>query len=641
MKCLVIATLVACALSKPLDKPPVKRQFEALPFGGQSFQNQFSGAALPASQFSFDTQSARAPSQFLSQTSDQSVGINDASVLSNGASFDQTFSQRFGSLNNVQPEITNVGNTGLNSRTVSTTTAAPPSSFSIDYSNLPTSTVSPIFSSEVSSVSPITSDASFASLNALGNSQILSQGFSSTPLPDISSTFSASTFDSLNPNPTAIPIISSSALPSDVLQTRFGSNNLFLDNLNVQGLDLNSFNLNNYIDAGSNFHSGSNVVVNSDKAPEVTKSLYFYEAPEDLEPVRQRKIVQLPPQKTNYKILFIKAPSAPEPQPIEIPAQLQNNEKTRVYVLVKKPETEQEVRIVAAPTPKPERPEVFYIKYKTREEAEKAIKEAQAGAALGQQSINVEGHELVSKIKNAKVSHTGGSLLVKQTQQLPSVPLNLFESSTALPFISTTGSFGNIYDSSTVNSLLNNNNLNQFSLYNSPVVSSVVNPYNQPFSTSGNLFSNRNDVFSSGNNLFSSGNFGSVGAVNLSPSSSTSSRFSNTPTLIGLNKKFLLDTRIGQNSEDKKESSDAVSSSVDVSDKSSNDNSEVNSSVDSNSSQYNKDEPLQLSLGGVGESVTTSTAFTNAAESSSTTEASDVSEEDDASHSSTETAERK
>lgn len=87
--------------------------------------------------------------------------------------------------------------------------------------------------------------------------------------------------------------------------------------------------------------------------------------PEDEQEVRQQQIQAATPQK-HYKIIFIKAPSAPSVSQQAIQAaQAQNSEKTLIYVLVKKPEEinydQPQQSVIAAPVSKPE---VYFIKYK-------------------------------------------------------------------------------------------------------------------------------------------------------------------------------------------------------------------------------------------------------------------------------------
>lgn len=89
--------------------------------------------------------------------------------------------------------------------------------------------------------------------------------------------------------------------------------------------------------------------------------------PDDEQEVRQQQIQAATPQK-HYKIIFIKAPSAPSVSQQAIQAaQAQNSEKTLIYVLVKKPEEinyeQPQQSVIAAPVSKPE---VYFIKYKVK-----------------------------------------------------------------------------------------------------------------------------------------------------------------------------------------------------------------------------------------------------------------------------------
>lgn len=585
-----VVSLAALALAKPVEKSPPKRQVDFNSFAPQISQdfNQFGARIFQNGFNTIESQSEKTPSVF---------GVNGASFSgSNGDLLSQGFSSFSG------PEITNVGSSGLNSNGFISTTTASPSPVSLDSFNLPTSTISPLLNSEISSINSASNFNSIP-INSFVSSGIVNRNFapSVAPLPQISNTFSESYLNGLNANPTAIPIVSSTALPSSLLQSRFDGN-LLLNNL--QGFDLSSYRFNNL--------GEQQIEVKNNQKSEVTKSVFFYEAPEEPEPIRQRKIVQLPPQKTNYKLLFIKAPAAPEPQPIEIPTQILNQEKTRVYVLVKKPETEQQVRIVAGPTPKPEKPEVFYIKYKTREEAEKAIKEAQEGATLGQESISVNGQQLVNSIRNVKLTETGGNNYVQQTfsQNLPS-SLNVFESSTALPIVSSTFAPQLNYVSSPSSVLLED----QF-----------VRSYTPSLLRNGVLSTSGNNLFSSRNNLYSNGNFGfgplgSFQSSTFSPNTYVSSGFSNFPSYVDLGKSSGLSFRSGRvdNSEENKSSvssSSAESSSFGVSFGTQSENKSPEDST------VQKDEPLVLSLG--SGSSTSSPIFTNAVEISSTTESADV-----------------
>jgi hypothetical protein len=90
--------------------------------------------------------------------------------------------------------------------------------------------------------------------------------------------------------------------------------------------------------------------------------------PEEEHAVAQQQ-QQLAAPRKHYKIIFIKAPSAPSITQQIAAAQAQNEEKTLIYVLVKKPED-----IVSGPGPAAvaslpvSKPEVYFIKYKTQKD---------------------------------------------------------------------------------------------------------------------------------------------------------------------------------------------------------------------------------------------------------------------------------
>ncbi|GJQ70697.1 hypothetical protein Trydic_g631 [Trypoxylus dichotomus] len=102
------------------------------------------------------------------------------------------------------------------------------------------------------------------------------------------------------------------------------------------------------------------------------KHVYFYEAPEEPE-ILPPSPIPVEPAKKNVKIIFIKAPQYAAPIQPQIPLQPQNQEKTIVYVLVKKPEDQQQLVIPTQPPTPPAKPEVYFIKYKNQQEAEEKV----------------------------------------------------------------------------------------------------------------------------------------------------------------------------------------------------------------------------------------------------------------------------
>lgn len=105
--------------------------------------------------------------------------------------------------------------------------------------------------------------------------------------------------------------------------------------------------------------------------PIVTKHFYVHAAPEEPEEATVPRYVSLGRNRKTYKVIFIKAPST-SPSTRIIPILPKHEEKTVVYVLSKKPDINQDIQIPEQPVTEPTKPEVFFIKYKTPEEAEKA-----------------------------------------------------------------------------------------------------------------------------------------------------------------------------------------------------------------------------------------------------------------------------
>ncbi|KAF9802413.1 hypothetical protein SFRURICE_009095 [Spodoptera frugiperda] len=102
--------------------------------------------------------------------------------------------------------------------------------------------------------------------------------------------------------------------------------------------------------------------------PIVHKHVYVHVPPPDNDIPAPRKPIWVPPPQKHYKIVFIKAPTPPTPTAPIIPVQPQNEEKTLVYVLVKKPEEQPDI-VIPTPAPtQPSKPEVYFIRYKTQKQ---------------------------------------------------------------------------------------------------------------------------------------------------------------------------------------------------------------------------------------------------------------------------------
>lgn len=114
--------------------------------------------------------------------------------------------------------------------------------------------------------------------------------------------------------------------------------------------------------------------------PIITKQFYSIspaEDPEDLEPRSKHLVIGQP--RRNYRVIFIRAPAA-SGERVKYTAELApQEERTVIYVLTKK-QPELEATDIVAPPEKPQaeqKPDIFFIKYKTNEEAAAAQKEIQ------------------------------------------------------------------------------------------------------------------------------------------------------------------------------------------------------------------------------------------------------------------------
>lgn len=114
----------------------------------------------------------------------------------------------------------------------------------------------------------------------------------------------------------------------------------------------------------------SDTFTNAGVGENVEKHIYVHVPPDDLENSEHHQHnLPVPTPKKHYKIVFIKAPNQQPSTNIYTHAHQQSEEKTLIYVLVKKPEepTIHDIEHIQN-TYKPSKPEVYFIKYKTRED---------------------------------------------------------------------------------------------------------------------------------------------------------------------------------------------------------------------------------------------------------------------------------
>nr|XP_014090605.1 alpha/beta-gliadin A-V [Bactrocera oleae] len=147
----------------------------------------------------------------------------------------------------------------------------------------------------------------------------------------------------------------------------------------------------------------------------ITKDIYIHSAPDDQEETLLGQQLDNAPVRKNYRIVFIKAPT----HNIKLAgaalkhAQNANEEKTVIYVLSKKPDlTEVQQQLQQAQgEQKTHKPEVYFIKYKTQEEAQRAQQEIQAqyDALGGSTHISDEGIAPLTSVSGGPLN-LGGNI---------------------------------------------------------------------------------------------------------------------------------------------------------------------------------------------------------------------------------------
>ncbi|KAB0795875.1 hypothetical protein PPYR_09936 [Photinus pyralis] len=112
------------------------------------------------------------------------------------------------------------------------------------------------------------------------------------------------------------------------------------------------------------------------------RSVYFFAIPDD-ETQSRLRINILPSTHSSNRVIFIKAPSYAPPIPEVISAPSTSDEKTVIYVLSKKPQPASPISIPASAIVKQTKPQIFFIKYGSRAEAENAIASGLKGNLVG------------------------------------------------------------------------------------------------------------------------------------------------------------------------------------------------------------------------------------------------------------------
>ncbi|XP_017064498.1 uncharacterized protein LOC108103499 [Drosophila eugracilis] len=150
--------------------------------------------------------------------------------------------------------------------------------------------------------------------------------------------------------------------------------------------------------------------------PIITKQFYSIspaEDPEDFEPKTRHLVIGQP--RRNYRVIFIRAPGG-NSERVKYTAELApQEERTVIYVLTRK-QQELEATDIVAPQEKTQaeqKPDVFFIKYKTNDEAAAAQKEIQT------QYDQLGGNTEISAPYVAPIKSVIGSL---SSPQYPAAP---------------------------------------------------------------------------------------------------------------------------------------------------------------------------------------------------------------------------
>lgn len=173
-----------------------------------------------------------------------------------------------------------------------------------------------------------------------------------------------------------------------------------------QGYNYPSQPSNQYLapSAGAGGYDGHATHGGYQQQPLISKRFFIHSAPEEEEvEIQHRDIVVGQPRK-NFNVVFVKAP-APAAQKTKIrviPAV--NEDKTVIYVLAKKGAENEVITHVEEAHTTTAKPEVFFIKYKTNEEAEHAQRSIQS------EYDRLGGSTVISNEGIAPVSSVIGSL---------------------------------------------------------------------------------------------------------------------------------------------------------------------------------------------------------------------------------------
>ncbi|CAH0547681.1 unnamed protein product [Brassicogethes aeneus] len=145
--------------------------------------------------------------------------------------------------------------------------------------------------------------------------------------------------------------------------------------------------------------------INAPVGTQVFKHISYHVAPEEPEEVHQKTNLAAVQAQKHYKIIFIKAPTYNTAQSTLVQPQVLNEEKTLVYVLVKKPEAPEDL-VISTPAPtQPSKPEVYFVKYKANKQ-QVATEGSSVGVGSGATGVQ---ENFDSAAKSGSQSGTSGA----------------------------------------------------------------------------------------------------------------------------------------------------------------------------------------------------------------------------------------
>ncbi|XP_060648712.1 GATA zinc finger domain-containing protein 10 [Drosophila nasuta] len=153
----------------------------------------------------------------------------------------------------------------------------------------------------------------------------------------------------------------------------------------------------------SGHHQQQQQVEQQHQQPIVSKRFFIHSAPEDVDEEYKERHITVGVPKRNYNVVFIKSPQRSNKKTsIKISPAI-NEDKTVIYVLSKKADSSDVQAEVVEQASSTSKPEVFFIKYKTNEEAAHAQQQIQAqyDALGGSSQLTDEGVAPVTSVIGA------------------------------------------------------------------------------------------------------------------------------------------------------------------------------------------------------------------------------------------------